>query len=84
MSFNYAIVAVGAVIIYSVGFWVLSARKWFTGPVKQIEGESLHRSIFLHQPNVLMPYIFQAEEMGIDVTDPAEAEKFEAAIAQKA
>ncbi|KJA24697.1 hypothetical protein HYPSUDRAFT_214332 [Hypholoma sublateritium FD-334 SS-4] len=62
LTFNYAIVAVGAVIIYSVGFWVLSARKWFNGPVKQIE----------------------AEEMGINVTDPAEAEKFEAVIAQKA
>ena len=40
-TFNYAIVAVGIVILYSVGFWVLSARKWFTGPVKQIEGENL-------------------------------------------
>lgn len=37
-TLNYAIVAVGIVITYSMGFWVLSARKWFTGPVKQIEG----------------------------------------------
>jgi len=29
---------VGIVILYSVGFWVISARKWFVGPVKQIEG----------------------------------------------
>jgi len=54
-TFNYSIVAVGIVIIYSVGFWVLSARKWFTGPVKQIA----------------------AEEMGINVMEPAEALKFE-------
>ncbi|KAJ3486356.1 hypothetical protein NLJ89_g11817 [Agrocybe chaxingu] len=54
-TLNYSIVAVGIVIIYSVGFWVLSARKWFTGPVKQIA----------------------AEELGIDVMDPATAEKFE-------
>lgn len=38
-TFNYSIVAVGIVVAYSVGFWVLSARKWFTGPIKQIEAE---------------------------------------------
>ncbi|KAJ7242364.1 APC amino acid permease [Mycena haematopus] len=54
-TFNYAIVAVGIVIVYSVGFWLLSARKWFTGPVKQIA----------------------AEEMGINVMEPATALKFE-------
>ncbi|KAJ7026929.1 APC amino acid permease [Mycena alexandri] len=54
-TFNYAIVAVGIVIVYSVGFWLISARKWFTGPVKQIA----------------------AEEMGINVMEPAEALKFE-------
>jgi len=37
-TLNYAVVAVGIVIFYSVGFWFVSARKWFTGPVKQIEG----------------------------------------------
>jgi len=35
-TLNYAVVAVGIVITYSLGFWVISARKWFTGPVKQI------------------------------------------------
>ncbi|KAL0567964.1 polyamine transporter tpo5, partial [Marasmius crinis-equi] len=35
-TLNYSIVAVGIVMVYSIGFWVLSARKWFTGPVKQI------------------------------------------------
>lgn len=52
-TLNYAIVAVGIVVTYSLGFWVISARKWFTGPVKQIA----------------------AEEMGIDVMNPAEMEK---------
>ena len=37
-TFNYAIVAVGVVIIYSLGFWLISARKWFNGPVRQISG----------------------------------------------
>ncbi|KAF8907053.1 APC amino acid permease [Gymnopilus junonius] len=40
-TLNYAIVAVGIVITYSVGFWVLSARKWFKGPIKQIEAEGM-------------------------------------------
>jgi hypothetical protein len=40
-TLNYSIVAVGIVVTYSMGFWLVSARKWFTGPVKQIEGESL-------------------------------------------
>lgn len=39
-TLNYAIVAVGIVVTYSLGFWVISARKWFKGPVKQIAGES--------------------------------------------
>jgi amino acid transporter len=38
-TFNYAIVAVGIVVLYSVIFWLVSARKWFKGPIKQIEGE---------------------------------------------
>ena len=37
-TLNYAVVAVGIVVAYSLGFWVVSARKWFTGPVKQIAG----------------------------------------------
>ncbi|KAL0948249.1 hypothetical protein HGRIS_010846 [Hohenbuehelia grisea] len=40
-TLNYAIVAVGIVIAYSVGFWFISARKWFTGPVKQIAAEEM-------------------------------------------
>ena len=37
-TLNYAVVAVGIVVLYSVTFWLVSARKWFKGPVKQIEG----------------------------------------------
>jgi hypothetical protein len=39
-TLNYAIVAVAIVVVYSTGFWLLSARKWFTGPIKQIEGKN--------------------------------------------
>jgi len=38
-TFNYAAVAVGIVIVYSVGVWLISARKWFTGPIKQTSSE---------------------------------------------
>ena len=42
-TLNYSIVAVGIVITYSVGFWIISARKWFTGPIKQIAGKCCQR-----------------------------------------
>ena len=45
-------------VVYALGFWALSARKWFTGPVKQIE----------------------AEGRGVDVMDPANAEKVDAEV----
>ncbi|KAK7026506.1 hypothetical protein VNI00_015586 [Paramarasmius palmivorus] len=35
---NYAIVIIGGVIIFASASWVLSARKWFHGPVKTVEG----------------------------------------------
>lgn len=38
-TLNYAIVAVGIVLTYSFGFWILSARKWFIGPVQQTSGK---------------------------------------------
>ncbi|GAW00671.1 APC amino acid permease [Lentinula edodes] len=40
-TLNYAIVAVGIVITYSFGYWLISARKWFAGPVKQIAAEEM-------------------------------------------
>jgi amino acid transporter len=40
-SFNYTIVAVGAVFLFSAGYWVLSAHRWFTGPRVQGTAEEL-------------------------------------------
>jgi hypothetical protein len=37
-TLNYAPVAVGIVLTYALGFWVISARRWFAGPIKQIAG----------------------------------------------
>ncbi|KAH8111566.1 APC amino acid permease [Phellopilus nigrolimitatus] len=40
-TLNYAVVAVGIVATYALSFWVLSARRWFRGPVKQIAAEEM-------------------------------------------
>jgi amino acid transporter len=34
-TFNYAPIAVGAVLVFSGTWWLVSARKWFTGPHRQ-------------------------------------------------
>ena len=34
-TFNYAPIAVGVVLLFAGGYWLLSARKWFTGPKVQ-------------------------------------------------
>jgi amino acid permease (GABA permease) len=40
-TFNYAIVAVAVVVIYSGGYWFLSAKNWFKGPKVQGSAEEL-------------------------------------------
>jgi amino acid permease (GABA permease) len=40
-TFNFAIVAVAAVLLYSGGYWLLSARNWFKGPKVQGSAEDL-------------------------------------------
>jgi amino acid permease (GABA permease) len=40
-NFNYAIVAVAVVLIYSGGYWLLSAKNWFKGPKVQGTKEEL-------------------------------------------
>ena len=37
-TFNYAPVAVGVVLLFSGGYWLISARKWFTGP--KVQGDA--------------------------------------------
>ncbi len=36
-TFNYAPIAVGVVLVFSGGWWILSARKWFKGP--RVQGD---------------------------------------------
>src|SRR5713226_4476209 len=40
-TFNYAPVAVGVVLLYSGGYWFLSAKNWFKGPKVQGTTEEL-------------------------------------------
>jgi amino acid permease (GABA permease) len=42
-NFNYAPVAVGVVLVFSGGYWLLSARKWFKGPKTQGDEAELER-----------------------------------------
>ncbi|EKM76340.1 hypothetical protein AGABI1DRAFT_45138 [Agaricus bisporus var. burnettii JB137-S8] len=48
-TLNYAVVAVAIVVLYSIGFWFISARKWFVGPIKQID-----RALFFVSEGFLM------------------------------
>jgi amino acid permease (GABA permease) len=40
-SFNYAPIAVGVVLLYSGGYWLLSAKNWFKGPKVQGTADEL-------------------------------------------
>ena len=40
-TIDYAVVIVMAVFIFASASWVISARKWFTGPIRQIEEEQM-------------------------------------------
>ena len=40
-TFNYAPVAVGVVLLFSGGYWLISARKWFMGPRSQGDAAQL-------------------------------------------
>src|SRR3989441_3110314 len=42
-TFNYSIVAVAVVLLYSGGYWFLSAKNWFKGPKVQGTSEELAR-----------------------------------------
>ncbi len=37
---DYAVVIIMGVFIFAGAYWLLSARKWFKGPVRTVEGES--------------------------------------------
>ncbi|MCJ1472440.1 hypothetical protein MMC13_001088 [Lambiella insularis] len=55
-TLNYTVVAVGIIAVFALGSWVLSARKWFTGPIRQVEevhGDEVVRQVeFLGQDKI--------------------------------
>ena len=50
-TINYTPVAVGIVAVWAFGSWFLWARRWFTGPIRQIEAE--RRGINVETPGAL-------------------------------
>ena len=68
-TLNYTPVAVGIVSVWTFGTWFLWARRWFTGPIRQIEAEQL--GIHIDEPGALE----QAEAEGKVPPTYAEAEK---------
>ncbi len=44
-TLNYTPVAVGIVTLWAFGSWFLWARRWFTGPVRQIQAEQMGISL---------------------------------------
>ena len=43
LSVNYAIIAVGGTLLLVGGWWMLSAKNWFKGPIVQGTEEDLAR-----------------------------------------
>jgi amino acid transporter len=53
-TLNYTVVAVGIIAIFSNGVWLLTARKWFVGPRREVEEvEALGGGINLFEPGAL-------------------------------
>lgn len=50
-TLNYTPVAVGIVLVWTLGSWFLWARRWFTGPVRQIEAERM--GVDISEPGAL-------------------------------
>jgi hypothetical protein len=69
-TLNYAPVAVGIVLTYALGFWAISARWWFAGPIKQIGGAPALYSFFVGWISADGKWsTWTEEEKGISVTE---------------
>ncbi|KAH9208777.1 amino acid/polyamine transporter I [Leptodontidium sp. 2 PMI_412] len=60
-SLNYTVVAVGIIAIFSLSAWVLWARKWFVGPIREIE-EAGRLGVDLLEPGALERAEMEAKE----------------------
>jgi hypothetical protein len=48
-TFNYAPIALGIVLGAVMGWWIIDARHWFKGPVREIFGVSSGKETSLPQ-----------------------------------
>lgn len=51
-TLNYTVVAVGIIAVGSCGVWVLSARKWFVGPQREMQ-EAERLGVDIEEPGAL-------------------------------
>ncbi|XP_026413452.1 amino-acid permease BAT1 homolog [Papaver somniferum] len=56
-TFNYAPVAVGIFLTLIMLWWVLDARRWFKGPVRNIDQVSDHDDIDVHQNDAINGHV---------------------------
>jgi hypothetical protein len=69
-TLNYAPVAVGIVLTYALGFWAISARRWFAGPIKQIGGAPALYFFFVGWVSANDKWsVCTEEKMGISVAE---------------
>jgi hypothetical protein len=60
-TINYTVVAVGIIAIFSLGAWVLWARKWFVGPAREIQ-EAQRLGVDVLEPGALERAEAEAEK----------------------
>jgi len=63
-TLNYTVVAVGIIAFASLGMWVLWARKWFVGPMREIEAERM--GIDIEEPGAFERAVAEGK-----IADPA-------------
>lgn len=51
-TLNYTVVAVGIIAIFANAVWLITARKWFVGPIREIE-EADRLGVDITEPGVL-------------------------------
>lgn len=53
-TLNYTVVAVGIIAVFSNAVWLVTARKWFVGPRREVEEvEALGGAVDLMEPGAL-------------------------------
>lgn len=51
-TLNYTVVAVGIIAVFSLSAWILTARKWFVGPLKELEA-ARQLGVDINEPGAL-------------------------------